>query len=174
MPNGIDWHRGNETACFDDAGNYTTELVVREAIGYLKRKADTPATPFFLYLPFHLIHAPNQVPTKYLDLYPKLNLSASAKSQGLCGVCECAGIGVGDHGKGFDQDYARRNTTVDSAVGRGGDATWSSCRTVLAMAAALDWAVGSIVDALKTNKQWENAIVIYTSGEVYQVYESSI
>ena len=34
-------------------------------------------------------------------------------------------------------------------VARGGDALWSDCRTVLAMAAALDWAVGSVVEGLK-------------------------
>jgi arylsulfatase A-like enzyme len=152
-PNGIDWHRGNQTACFDDTGNYTTELVVRKAIGYLKRKAATPSTPFFLYLPFHLIHGPNQVPQKYLDLYPVLNLTATARSQGMCGVCECAGVG----------SSTQHQSVGSSTQHQSKDALWKNCRTVLAMAAALDWAVGSVVDALKSNQQWGNTLIIYTS-----------
>jgi arylsulfatase A-like enzyme len=58
---GVDWHRGNETACFSDNGTYVTELLVPEAVAYLEKRAKTPKDPFFLWLPFHLIHGPNQV-----------------------------------------------------------------------------------------------------------------
>ena len=125
-------------------GTYTTELVVPQALDYLKSMQAKPTQNFFLWLPFHLIHGPNQVPDEYLALYPTLNLSATARSLGMCGVCDCS---VTDHGP---------------ATG-GSDVTWEECRTVLAMAAALDWAVGTVVDALKANGQYGNTIIFYSS-----------
>lgn len=45
---GLDWHRGNETSCFDDSGNYSAELIVPAAVDFLERKAKDPSKPFFL------------------------------------------------------------------------------------------------------------------------------
>jgi arylsulfatase A-like enzyme len=39
----------------------------------------------------------------------------------------------------------------------------NQCRTVLAMAAALDWAVGTVIDAMHTNGQYDSTIIVYTS-----------
>eukprot|EP01048_Picozoa_sp_COSAG05_P021866 COSAG05_NODE_4163_length_1646_cov_17.789270_2_plen_90_part_00 len=56
MSKGTDWHRGNETTCFTDSGNYTSTLIVPEANDFLQRMAKAPEKkPFFLYLPFHLV-----------------------------------------------------------------------------------------------------------------------
>ena len=79
---GLDWHRGNETPCFNDTGTYTSELVTQTAVDFLNRKAADPSTPWFLYLPFHLLHEPNQVPDKFLALYPE----AGAPLDWLCGI----------------------------------------------------------------------------------------
>ena len=107
---GVDWHRGNETTCYSDSGNYTSTLIVPEATGFIKRMERQPK-PYFLYLPFHLIHGPNQVPKKYEDLYdaayPTLDEELSAESQGLCGVCACP------------------------SHSNGANASWAECRTVL-------------------------------------------
>jgi arylsulfatase A-like enzyme len=141
MRGGTDWHRGNETTCFSDSGNYTAELIVPEATEFLHRMKGEK--PFFLYLPFHLIHAPNQVPQRYEDLYdaayPGLVAARSAESQGLCGVCACP------------------------SHSNGANATWAQCRTVLAMAAALDESVGAVFDDLKVTKNYENTVIVYTS-----------
>ncbi len=138
----MDWHRGNETTCYSDSGNYTSTLIVPEAIGYIQRMEKQPK-PYFLYLPFHLIHGPNQVPKKYEDLYdaayPTLDEGLSAESQGLCGVCACP------------------------SHSNGANATWAECRTVLGMAAALDEAVGEVFDALKAGSSYENSVIVYTS-----------
>ena len=164
---GTDWHRGNETTCFADSGNYTAELIVPETLAYLaKHSGARNAKPFFLYLPFHLIHGPNQVPAKYLELYPALNLSAPASALGMCGVCLCANPDGDDvpaspvgFGEGRDNGLGHG---VPLQSGR--DATWKDCRTVLAMAAALDWAVGAVVDGLKSHSgMYENTLVVYTS-----------
>eukprot|EP01052_Picozoa_sp_SAG31_P037850 SAG31_NODE_4955_length_2836_cov_1.640482_1_plen_258_part_00 len=147
MDGGTDWHRGNETTCYADSGpgigNYTAKLIVPDAQGYLQRMAKTPEKPFFLYLPFHLIHGPNQVPKQYEDLYdlayPSLDPEISAEAQGLCGVCACP-----SHSGG-------------AAV------TWAQCRTVLGMASALDEAVGDVFDTLRSTGGYNHSVIVYTS-----------
>ena len=62
---GVDWHRGNETTCYNDNGTYTAELIVPHVDAYFAQRAATPSQPFFLYLPWHLIHGPNQVPDRF-------------------------------------------------------------------------------------------------------------
>ena len=68
---GVDWHRGNETTCYNDNGTYTAELIVPHVDAYLAQRAATPSQPFFLYLPWHLIHGPNQVPERFQALHLK-------------------------------------------------------------------------------------------------------
>ena len=142
----MDWQR-NGSACFRDNGTYVAELLVPETLGFLRRMAGS-ARPFFLALPFHLIHGPNQVPQRFLDLYPEHNASVPARAFGMCGVCECA------------RPEARGALGIHYQAK---DATWGSCRTVLAMAAALDWAVGAIVDGLRTTGLWDNTLLVFTS-----------
>jgi hypothetical protein len=72
------------------------------------------------YLPFHLIHGPNQVPPQFLALYPELDENATASSQGMCGVCECKGIGGRPTGRQGGMWDARSD---------GNDVTWSQVRT---------------------------------------------
>lgn len=64
---GFDWHRDDKT-CRDEG--YTTHLVTDEAVKFI---ADTAGKkPFFLYVPFNAVHAPHQVPEKYLEPYANL------------------------------------------------------------------------------------------------------
>lgn len=158
---GVDWHRGNQTTCFADNGTYTAELIVPEAVKYLEKRgkaarvatdSDEEASPFFLLLPFHLIHGPNQVPQRYIDLYPELDPKKLAAEQGMCGVCECSN----PDGTGYLPELGYGQIPYSNA-------TWQDCRTVLGMAAALDWAVGSIVDALHSTGLWNNTLIVYTS-----------
>ena len=170
---GVDWHRGNQTTDFSDAGKYCVDLIVPEALSFLKRMGEAASKqPYFLYLPFHLIHGPNQVPAScesnrtsrpfslsssdsaqvlrrrcsdealYTAKMPGLVDDVSAEDQGLCGVCACPSHSAG------------------------ANVSWAQCRTVLGMAAALDWGVGSIVDALKAAPaDYANSVIVYTAGE---------
>ena len=53
---GVDWHRGNQTTDFSDSGKYVVDLIVPEALSFLKRMGEAESKqPYFLYLPFHLI-----------------------------------------------------------------------------------------------------------------------
>ena len=147
---GVDWHRGNGTTCFEDGGTWTEDLIVAESLSFLHRMAAAQqqaapkaAKPFFLYYPLHLIHGPNEAPQRFLDLFPERNLSATAASYGMCGVCQCKDQRSGDFAPS--------------------DVSWGACRTVLAMTAALDWAVGEVVDGLKDSGLYDDTIIIYTS-----------
>ena len=52
--------QGNESTAYNDSGIYTAELIVPHVDQYLTQRA-ADQQPFFLYLPWHLIHGPNQV-----------------------------------------------------------------------------------------------------------------
>jgi arylsulfatase A-like enzyme len=64
---GHDWHR-NDKANYDEG--YATKLLADEAVRLVKEQSDK--NPLFLYLPFNAVHAPYQVPAKYLAEYGAL------------------------------------------------------------------------------------------------------
>ena len=61
---GLDWNRGNCTPSPADDGNYTTPLIVDAASRFIAKHT---RRPFFLYLPFHLVHSPSEVPPRFLQ-----------------------------------------------------------------------------------------------------------
>ncbi|MFO0876116.1 MAG: arylsulfatase [Gemmataceae bacterium] len=64
---GFDWHR-DDRACRDEG--YSTHLIAREAVRFVADQAGKK--PFFLYVPFNAVHAPHQVPERYLKPYGAL------------------------------------------------------------------------------------------------------
>lgn len=62
-----DWYRDDKP--LKEEG-YSTELVAKEAVRLIK--AQPKDKPLFLYLPFNGIHAPHQVPERYLTTYTSL------------------------------------------------------------------------------------------------------
>lgn len=62
-----DWHRDDQPAKEE---GYSTELIAAEACKLIaEKKADKP---LFLYLPFQAVHAPHQVPERYMEPYTAL------------------------------------------------------------------------------------------------------
>jgi arylsulfatase A-like enzyme len=104
---GFDWHKND--AVNRDEG-YTTHLLAKAAAGFVAEHAGKK--PFFLYVPFNAVHAPHQVPEKYLKPFDKL--------------------------KGNRQKYA-------------------------GMLAAMDEAVGQIVDAVEKAGVRKNTLFIFSS-----------
>ncbi len=58
----------NREEIFED-GRYMTELIAREARGFLLRGK---GEPFFLYVPFNAVHYPMHAPRKYLERFPDI------------------------------------------------------------------------------------------------------
>ncbi len=104
---GLDWHRDDHVS--RDPG-YSTHLIGQEAARFVEQNAGK--RPFFLYVPFNAVHAPYQVPEKYLEPYGDL--------------------------KGNRKIYA-------------------------GMLAAMDRAVGQIVDAVEQAGVRENTLFVFSS-----------
>ena len=83
VPSGVDCHRGNGTTCLKDDGHLTNPLIVTAATDFIHRQAAAKER-FFLYVPFHLIHAPNEVPGNFLSSYPPTEPSINITSS----ICE--------------------------------------------------------------------------------------
>ncbi len=82
----LDWHR-NDQPCKEEG--YSTHLIAKEAC-QLIRKRDT-AKPLFLYLPFNAVHAPLQVPDKYLKPYRNLTGKRKTYAAMLAAMDEAIG-----------------------------------------------------------------------------------
>jgi arylsulfatase A-like enzyme len=61
---GLDWHR-NDKALIEEG--YSTHLIAAEAAKLIMETGKSK--PFFLYVPFNAVHAPLQVPEKYMTPY---------------------------------------------------------------------------------------------------------
>ena len=55
----------------DRRGEYSVHMFTEEAVARIEASA-TGSTPFFIYLAYQSVHAPHQVPARYLELYPNL------------------------------------------------------------------------------------------------------
>lgn len=84
---GFDWHR-DDRVCRDEG--YSTHLLANEAVKIVRQYAGKQ--PFFLYVPFNAVHAPHQVPEKYLEKF--------------------------GHLKGDRKLYAGMLTAMDEAIGK--------------------------------------------------------
>ncbi|MGC8794884.1 MAG: sulfatase-like hydrolase/transferase, partial [Bryobacteraceae bacterium] len=59
----------NRTEVFED-GQYMTELITREALGFIERNR---ARPFFLYVAYNAPHYPMHAPARYVQRFPELD-----------------------------------------------------------------------------------------------------
>lgn len=64
-----DWYRNDQP--LQESG-YTTELLANEAVRLIRSRSGQQPKPLFLYVPFNGVHAPLQVPEKYLSPYQHL------------------------------------------------------------------------------------------------------
>lgn len=66
--NGLDLRRGNDPAPV--TGEYSTETYTREVVEILEaHAARDDDTPLFLYFPQQSVHAPQEVPSHYIDRF---------------------------------------------------------------------------------------------------------
>ncbi len=98
-----DWYR-DETPLAEEG--YSTHLIAKEACRIIETADQTK--PFFLYVPFNGIHAPYQVPDKYLAPYPQLKGNRQKLAGMLAAVDEAIDQIVGS----INKAGIRENTLI--------------------------------------------------------------
>jgi len=110
---GHDWHRDDQ-ACYDQG--YSTFLLADEAVRLIR--GHDPAKPLFLYLPFNAVHAPHQVPRKYVEPYAHLQ----EPRRTYAGMVAAMDEAIGRVLAALDQKQMRRNTLILFSSDNGGPA----------------------------------------------------
>jgi arylsulfatase A-like enzyme len=107
----LDWHRNDQPS--KDEG-YATQLLGREASRLIRER--DPSKPLFLYLPFNAVHAPHQVPEKYLA--PFEHLSGVRKT--YAGMAAAMDEAIGEVMKALEAAKIRDNTLIIFSSDNGG------------------------------------------------------
>lgn len=107
----LDWHRDDQPC--EDQG-YSTNLLAKEACRQIRDKQ--PDKPLFLYLPFNAVHAPHQVPDRYLQPYAHLKGVRRTYAGMLAAMDEAVGQVVA----ALDEKGMRENTLIIFSSDNGG------------------------------------------------------
>jgi arylsulfatase A-like enzyme len=97
------WHRNGKL--IEEKG-HVTDLLTREAVGFIEKKR---SGPFFLYVPYTAVHLPIDEPKEWLDLYAK-EADLGVRQYGAC--ISHLDDGVGKILAGLDRAGVRDNTIV--------------------------------------------------------------
>ncbi|TWT80719.1 Arylsulfatase [Planctomycetes bacterium CA13] len=131
------WHRNHQPIEGNEDGVHATDLVTREAMGFIEKEHEKP---FFLYIAFHSVHTPLDErgefvdqPTKLDDKNPKRWLHE-------------------DDIKWFNDPEGKIQSETDPEK-----------RLLLAAAYHLDDAMGEIVGALERSGHRENTLILFSS-----------
>lgn len=106
-----DWYRDDKELREE---GYSTELVAREACRLITEK--NKAKPLFLYVPFNGVHAPLQVPERYLAPYE--NLKGGRRS--LAGMLSAVDEAIGKIVATLESTGQRDNTLIVFSADNGG------------------------------------------------------
>ena len=106
-----DWYRDDKE--LKEEG-YSTELVAREACRLIIEKDKTK--PLFLYVPFNGVHAPLQVPERYLAPYE--NLTGGRRS--LAGMLSAVDEAIGKIVAALESTGQREKTLIVFSADNGG------------------------------------------------------
>lgn len=109
----LDWHRDDQP-CHDQG--YSTNLLAEEACRRIREKQ--PDKPLFLYLPFNAVHAPHQVPDRYLEPYAHL----TGVRRTYAGMLAAMDEAVGQVVVALDKNGLRENTLIIFSSDNGGPA----------------------------------------------------
>jgi len=93
-------YRRNYTVDLDAKGIYQADLMAKHSIEIidnhvLNYENDASLPPFFMYLAFHSVHAPIQVPLKYLEMYNHLSKTKSEKRRKMMAMVTALDDNVG-------------------------------------------------------------------------------
>jgi arylsulfatase A-like enzyme len=108
---GFDWHK-NDQPNYDEG--YSTELIGKEAARRIRER--DKSKPLFLYVPFNGVHAPLQVPERYLALYPQLK----GNRQRVAAMISALDDAVGVIAKAIQDEKIGDNTLIVFSSDNGG------------------------------------------------------
>ena len=106
-----DWYRDDKELKED---GYSTHLVAREACRLIAEK--DKAKPLFLYVPFNGVHAPMQVPDKYMEPYSGLK----ENRRKLAGMLSAVDEAIGQIVTALEKSGQRDNTLILFSSDNGG------------------------------------------------------
>lgn len=120
-----DWHRGRELE--DVQGHYVTDLITREAVSFLEKRA-ADREPFFLTLSHLAPHFPNQAPPSWVKLFdhmeePRRTYAAKVKALDAA---------IGQVRRALDDNGLSQNTLVLFLSDNGADPTKGGSNGALA------------------------------------------
>jgi len=110
---GHDWHR-DDKACHDEG--YSTFLLAGEAVRLIR--GHDPSKPLFLYVPFNAVHAPHQVPEKYVQPYADLQEPRRTYAGMVAAMDEAVGRII----SALEEKGMRRDTLLVFSSDNGGPA----------------------------------------------------
>ncbi len=110
---GHDWHR-DDNASYDEG--YSTQLIAKDAVKFIEGTASRQ--PFFLYVPFNAVHAPHQVPERYITPYTQL----SEPRRTYAGMLAAMDEAIGQIVAALGEKGLRRNTIIIFSSDNGGPA----------------------------------------------------
>ncbi len=115
----LDWYRDNQPVREE---GYTTQLLGKDAAKFIN--AQTPGTPFYLYLTFNAPHTPYQAPKDYIDRYPGIS---EPTRRIYAAMISCLDDEIGRVVAALDQKGFRQNTLIVFQSDNGGtfDATFT-------------------------------------------------
>ncbi len=137
------WHRNCEYIDGYENGVHATDLVTREAVRIIEKQR---STPFFLYLPFHAVHAPLDERGEFVDQPTKLDPANPSRWVNEAKI------------KWFNDPAGKIQQEPDPEK-----------RLFLAAVHHLDSAIGEIVGALQKSGQRENTLILFSSDNGPQV-----
>ncbi len=108
---GFDWHKND--AVNRDEG-YSTDLIGKEAARLIRDR--DKSKPLFLYVPFNGVHAPFQVPERYLSLYPQFKGNRKIYAAMITALDDA----VGEIVKAADESDLGDNTLIVFSSDNGG------------------------------------------------------
>lgn len=106
-----DWYRDDQETPEE---GYSTELLTTEACRLIEQR--DVKRPLFLYLPFNAVHAPLQVPERYLAPYGKL----TGPRKTLAGMLSAVDEGIGRIVATLEKAGIRDNTLIVFSADNGG------------------------------------------------------
>ncbi len=106
-----DWHHDDKELREE---GYSTHLLTREACRLVETQ--DKSKPLFLYVPYNAVHAPLQVPEKYLEPYGELQ----GPRMQLAGMLSAVDEGIGQIVAALEKKGLRENTLIVFSADNGG------------------------------------------------------